>query len=185
MTCHLRTIRLDPSDTLVFSRAAEPGEWAVTGSFLFFGRDPATFEGKERVAFRSGFVGVQSLGFSTLVVVQPITPQEKAAAIEALAKRLVADLGAPDLATARLAAEDEFAFAASLADHPENTLIALHRLHENGEVREQFRTIAARERNKGADALHAKSRAFTFHEIVDEDAIDERVDLVGLIGTKP
>ena len=26
----LRTIRLDPSDTFVFERAAEPGEWAVT-----------------------------------------------------------------------------------------------------------------------------------------------------------
>ena len=27
----LRTIRLDPSDTFVFERAAEPGEWAVSG----------------------------------------------------------------------------------------------------------------------------------------------------------
>ncbi|MEY3552369.1 MAG: hypothetical protein RL735_717, partial [Pseudomonadota bacterium] len=27
-----RTLRLDPSDTFVFARAAEPGEWAVSGS---------------------------------------------------------------------------------------------------------------------------------------------------------
>ena len=30
----LRTIRLDPSDTFVFERAAEPGEWAVSGAFM-------------------------------------------------------------------------------------------------------------------------------------------------------
>ena len=32
-----RTIRLDPSDTFVFERAAEPGEWAVSAAFVFFG----------------------------------------------------------------------------------------------------------------------------------------------------
>jgi hypothetical protein len=30
-----RTIRLDPSDTFVFERAADPGEWAVSGAFVF------------------------------------------------------------------------------------------------------------------------------------------------------
>ena len=37
----LRTIRLDPSDTFVFDRAAEPGEWAVSGAFMFGHTDPA------------------------------------------------------------------------------------------------------------------------------------------------
>jgi ADP-ribose pyrophosphatase YjhB (NUDIX family) len=37
----LRTIRLDPSDTLLFKRAAEPGEWAVSGAFAFAHADPA------------------------------------------------------------------------------------------------------------------------------------------------
>ena len=36
----LRTIRLDPSDTFVFERAAEPGEWAVSGAFAFWHSDP-------------------------------------------------------------------------------------------------------------------------------------------------
>ena len=36
----LRTIRLDPSDTFVFERAAEPGEWAVSGAFMFADADP-------------------------------------------------------------------------------------------------------------------------------------------------
>ena len=31
----LRTIRADASDTFVFERAAEPGEWAVSGAFAF------------------------------------------------------------------------------------------------------------------------------------------------------
>jgi hypothetical protein len=62
-----RTIRLDPSDTFVFESAAEPGEWAVTGAFMFADDDPGTLEGKARAAFRAGFLGVQSLGWSTLV----------------------------------------------------------------------------------------------------------------------
>ncbi|MES1154798.1 MAG: DUF6505 family protein, partial [Pseudorhodoplanes sp.] len=43
----LRTIRLDPSDTFVFERAAEPGEWAVSGAFVFSDIDPAALQGKE------------------------------------------------------------------------------------------------------------------------------------------
>jgi hypothetical protein len=31
----LRTIRFDASDDHVFDRAAEPGEWAVSGAFEF------------------------------------------------------------------------------------------------------------------------------------------------------
>ena len=34
----LRTIRLDPSDTFVFANAAEPSEWAVSGTFVFADR---------------------------------------------------------------------------------------------------------------------------------------------------
>jgi Family of unknown function (DUF6505) len=63
----LRTIRLDTSDTFVFDISAEPGEWAVSGTFAFWSRDPAKLEGKTRTAFRSGFLGVSSLGWSTLV----------------------------------------------------------------------------------------------------------------------
>ena len=65
----LRTIRLDPSDTFVFERAAEPGEWAVPGGFAFATMDVARLEGKKRAAFRSGFLGIDSLGWSTLLQV--------------------------------------------------------------------------------------------------------------------
>lgn len=177
----LRTIRLDASDTFVFPAAADPGEWAVTGSFLFWGRDVDALAGKERAAFRSGFVGIASLGFSTLVVTQPIRPEEHDAAIETLARHLVDRLGAPDLTTARAAAAEEITFAASLADHDEGTLVAMHRVFENGEIREQYRTLKARARTAGADSLRAQARAFTFHEVVEDDTPDEHADLIGLM----
>ncbi len=181
----LRTIRLDPSDTFVFPVAAEPGEWAVTGSFLFWGRDPESFAGKERAAFRAGFVGVDSFGFSTLAVVQPARAEEREGAVEALALRLMERLGAPDIATARAAAEEEIAFAASLAEHDEGTLVAMHRGIENGELREQFRTLAARARVPGLDDLHAHARAFSFHEVVgDDDEAQERVDLIDMMADR-
>ncbi|MDH3234077.1 MAG: DUF6505 family protein, partial [Alphaproteobacteria bacterium] len=41
-----RTIRLDASDAHVFERAAEPGEWAVTGTFVFAGDTPDQLSGK-------------------------------------------------------------------------------------------------------------------------------------------
>ena len=65
----LRTIRLDPSDTFVFERAAEPGEWAVSGAFMFAEADLGALEGKPRAAFRGGLLGVRSLGWSTLAQV--------------------------------------------------------------------------------------------------------------------
>ena len=179
-----RAIRLDPSDTFIFERAAEPGEWAVSGAFLFAGCDPEALNPKERHAFRSGFLGSGTLGFSTLVTVSFASPDERAQAAEALAGRFL-KLGAPDIAEARKAAEEELAFAASLCDHPEGTLIAVERRMENGEVRERFRTLKPRENVPGSDKLHAFSRAFTFHEVEGEEEPEERVDLVTLMDGKP
>ena len=179
-----RTIRLDPSDTFIFERAAEPGEWAVSGAFLFAGCEPEAMNAKERHAFRSGFLGVGSLGFSTLVTVGFVSLEERAQAVEMLAANFL-KLGAPDPVEARKAAEDEIAFAASLCDHPEGTLIAVERRVEDGEVRERFRTLKPRENVPGSDKLHSFSRAFTFHEIEGEDEPEERVDLVTLMDGKP
>jgi hypothetical protein len=170
----LRTIRLDPSDTFIFERAAEPGEWAVPGGFVFFNADPAVLEGKARVAFRSGFLGITSLGFSTLVQIVEASEVDHAAAGESLAAQLVARFGAPDLATARRAAAEEFAFATSLTDHPPDTLIAMHRVNDDGAIRETFRTLKAR---GGPKPL----RAFSFLEIEDEEPLPkDQLDLLAL-----
>ncbi len=85
----LRTIRLDPSDTFVFERAAEPGEWAVSGAFVFSDVDPSTLQGKERSAFRGGFLGVASLGWSTLVQIVEATDDDR----ETRHRRIVATPG--------------------------------------------------------------------------------------------
>ena len=173
----LRTIRLDQSDTFVFDPAAEPGEWAVSGAFAFWQRDPAGLQGKARSAFRSGFLGVQSLGWSTLVQIVAATEEDRAAVVNQLARQLVAQFGAPDEAAAGAAAEDEIAFVESLCSEPQDTLIAVHRSFENGQVHEQFRTLRPRAGAKPA-------RAFSFFDVEGEDEPDETVDLIGMAGKK-
>jgi hypothetical protein len=169
----LRTIRLDPSDTFVFERAAEPGELAVSGAFVFWDDDVAALTGKRRSAFRSGFLGVDSLGWSTLVQIVEAKDDDRASIVKKLAHRLVEHFGAPDVATASKAAEEEVSFAESLCDHPADTLVAVHRTLENGEIREAFRTLRPR---GGPKPL----RAFSFLEVEDGEAPAEEVDLVGL-----
>jgi hypothetical protein len=178
-----RTIRLDPSDTFVFERAAEPGEWAVSGAFMFGDQDPAALGQKRRVALRSGFLGIDSLGWSTLAVVTEATEADREAMVERLAGQLLEKFGAPDFQAARLAADEEVAFAASLCDHPPQTLLAVQRSVENGEICERFRTLKPREAAPGADWLHAHARAFTFHQIEGDTGPAEEVDLLGLIKT--
>ena len=84
-----RTIRLDPSDRFVFERAAEPGEWAVSGLFAFWNQDPDRLGQKQRVALRSGFLGIDSLGWSTLAIVTEATEAERQAMVERLAGQLL------------------------------------------------------------------------------------------------
>jgi Family of unknown function (DUF6505) len=168
----IRTIRLDPSDTFVFERAAEPGEWAVSGAFVFWNTDAAKLEGKARSAFRGAFLGIESLGWSTLVQIVEASEADRAAATERLAQQLVEKFGAPDIAAARAAAAEEIGFAASLCNHPADTLIAVHRSCEDGEVREAFRTLHPRGDRK-------PMRAFSFLEVEGEEEVDE-VDLVAL-----
>jgi hypothetical protein len=170
----LRTIRLDPSDTFVFERAAEPGEWAVSGAFVFWNSDPAALVGKARSAFRGGFLGLSSLGWSTLVQIVEASDDDRLAAVDALAKHLVADFGAPTIADAVAAAEEEVAFAESLCSQPQDTLVAVHRSFADGEVRETFRTLRPRAGQK-------PGRAFSFLEVEGEDEQPiEAVDLVGM-----
>jgi len=170
----LRTIRLDTSDTFVFEQAAEPGEWAVSGAFIFWNSDPATLEGKTRSAFRGGFLGVSSFGWSTLVQIVEANEADRAQLVDRLAQRLIANFGAPTIEDARAAAEEEVTFAESLCSQPQDTLVAVHRLFDNGEVRETFRTLRPRAGQKPA-------RAFSFVEVEGEDEQPgEAVDLVDL-----
>jgi hypothetical protein len=174
----LRTIRLDPSDTFVFERPAEPGEWAVSGAFEYWDRDLSALAGKERAAFRSGFLGIASMGRSTLLQIVEAKDSDRAEVVETLARQLVAHFGAPNVDTARAAAEEEVSFAESLCEYPPDTLIAVHRTVEDGAIREAFRSLQAAE--KGPKPL----RAFSFLEVQGEEEPEERVDLAAMIEGK-
>ena len=168
----LRTIRLDASDTFVFEKAAEPGEWAVSGAFAFWNRDAASLEGKARSAFRSGFLGISTLGWSTLVQIVGASEDERRALVDTLARQLVANFGAPSINDAVAAAEEEASFVESLCAQPQDTLVAVHRTFEDGAVRESFRTLRPRNGTKPA-------RAFSFLEVEgEEEQPGEQVDLI-------
>jgi len=169
----LRTIQLDVSDTFVFAKAAEPGEWAVPGGFAFWNSDPATLEGKMRTAFRSGFLGLSTLGWSTLVQIVEASESDRRVAIQTLARQLLSKFGAPTIEAATAAAEEEIAFSASLCTQANDTLIALHRTFENGAVRESFRTLRPRSGSRPA-------RAFSFIEVDGEDENLEKIDLIAM-----
>lgn len=182
----LRTIRLDASDTFVFPRAADPGEWAIPGTFLFWDQDLAVIAGREKQAFRAGFLGLSSFGWSTLAVVSEVTDDERASAIESLARYLVAEAGAPTLDMARAAATDEITYAEELAQHPVQTLVALHRkVADDGDISEQFRTFRAADAKK-ATAMPCSAGAFA---VVDDDSapdngageLGDTIDLAGLV----
>lgn len=180
MTHLPRTIRLDPSDTVIFTTAAEPGDWAVPGTFLFAGVPLLGMGRKEQVAFRSGFLGIGSWGFSTLAIVVEARPDERAAAVADLARAFVERLGAPDLATALPAAEEEMELAEDLCrGQMVGTLIALHRTEDGGTIRERYRTLKPRAQTAfGAPHLSGHDRAFEFFETDEEGSFD----LVGLAG---
>jgi hypothetical protein len=169
----LRTIRLDISDTFVFETAAEPGEWAVSGSFMFVQHDVAKLQGKARTAFRAGFLGVQSFGRSSLAQVVEATVQDRCHLVELLASQLVARCGAPDLITAMPAAEEEVAFIESLCEHPDGLLIAVSRSFDESGIREAFRTLRPRD---GVD----HHRPFQFVEVTGDDSPYEHLDLAAL-----
>jgi hypothetical protein len=170
-----RAIRLDPSDTFVFDRAAEPGEWVVSGAFMFHDSDIANLAAKNKVAFRSGWLGIASFGWSTLAIVTEIRPEEHDEALDALARRIHEAFSAPSLEAARGAAKEELAFAASLCEHPAQTLLAVQRSFEDGEIRERFRTISPR-----PDFTQGGFKVLAFEVEDDPEAPLEEIDLADL-----
>jgi hypothetical protein len=136
-----RVIRLDTSDRQVFAQAAEPGEWAVTGSFAFLDQDPSGLDPKERLAFASGWFGTESGGRATLVEVAEITEAQFFQVVERLAQHFVAHYGAPSLVDALPAARAEADDAAALADHKLHSLLALERALGDQGLVERIRVV--------------------------------------------
>lgn len=136
-----RTIRLDGSDPRVFTHAAEAGEWAVTGTFAFVDATPNEMDNKTQLAFKSGWLGLGSFGFSTFVQITVVPEGEDEAAARALAAHLFEVYGAPDMLMAMTAAKSEIAYAASLCDQPAGTLLAIEREMTEDGITEKIRVI--------------------------------------------
>ena len=143
MTRLARTIRFDQSDESVFHHAAAPGEWAISGAFVFLDRHRDEMDGKTRQAFNNGFLGLSSFGFSTFVCVAGISKSVLSETEMALAKYLYEQHGAPDLTTALEAARDEIAYASELCQGvPENTIFAVKReFTTDGRIKESFHKV--------------------------------------------
>ena len=122
-----RVVRLDESDLEVFERTATPGEWAVPGAFVFLDASPETLSGKGLYAFKHGFLGTVSFGWSTLVEIAEISDDDYQQVIDRLAAYLIAEHGAPNIAAALPAATEEVQYAASICEHRLATLLAIDR----------------------------------------------------------
>ena len=138
-----RTIRFDPSDLNVFPRAADEGEWALVGTFCFAALKEADINGKVKQAFSNGFLGLQSMGFSTLVSVVTL----KAGDLEKIETRLceifLTEFGAPDKTAAMSAATQEITFMTELCgEHKTGTLLAVQRSLGDDGIRESFRSLS-------------------------------------------
>ncbi len=145
MPCFGRTILFDGSDDRVFPCGAGANEWAVSGAVVFAGLAASQIAGKQKQAFANGFLSTESLGWSTFVTVAEASDADIREATARLAEAFLSQFGAPDAVAAQSAAQSEVADMLCLcADVPVNTLFAVSRdLHEDGEIRETVRTVAA------------------------------------------
>ncbi len=132
---------MDASDRQVYRHAATPGEWAIPGSFALWDADPDTADGKIRQAFHHGFLGTESFGYTTLVVIAEIDDTELKQARERIVEHLCARYGAPSPEAALPVAEEEIRFAQSLTEHPLGTIISVERAFGADGVEEQFRVV--------------------------------------------
>lgn len=146
-----RTIRMDPSDGRVFHNAADPGEWAVTGTFSFVDASFEDMDNKDQLSFTSGWMGTGSFGYSTFVQVSVAPDSEVEAATRGLALHLFNEYGAPDMLAAMEAAKGEIMHAESLCDHPAGTLLAIRRDLTDEGISEQIR-IVPRDDEEGGHA---------------------------------
>lgn len=122
-----RMLRATTADARRYAPPAEVDEWAVTGTFRFEHRDPASLMGPERQAFKASWLGLESFRPGSLVAVATTTLD----VLDLLARRLAAHLldswQAPDATVAVDVARAEIEFALSLSQHPVGTILALER----------------------------------------------------------
>ena len=145
-----RTIRMDASDVNIFEQAAEPGEWSVTGTFMFVDEMPDTMPRKRKLAFASGWLSVESFGWSSLVQVSHVDQDDYETSIRAVAGHLFKDFGAPDMMAALEAAGEVVEEAIALCDGQDaGTILAVQRDADLKGIAERVRVV-----NK-TESMHA------------------------------
>ena len=151
-----RVIRLDQSDLEVFELPADPGEWAIPGTFAYSNWTEDDLTGKARQAFTHGWLGLTSFGRASVVAVTTITEAEREALTDLLAFHFTESWGAPSAEAARpVAAEEITQMIALCEDHPENTLIVVERALSDAGVRDKFRLVPPQSASLEAFAVHA------------------------------
>ncbi len=154
-----RAIHLDESDSLVFHRAAQSGEWVISGGFEFSNWDQGDLSGKARQAFANGWLGLESFGRVTFGAVTRIEPGEFEVLNKRLAQHFVDIYGAPDLETARKVALEELSQMADLcAAHDANTLLSVARELTGEGIRETYRIIPTEDARIEQIAVHGTSQ---------------------------
>jgi len=136
-----KTMRLDISDTKIFSNPSKSGEWAITGTFSYVDVDYKSLSSKEKIQYKSGWLGLGSFGRSTLVYVTEINEIEHQQIIRQLAEYIFSQFGAPDMLEALKAAHHEVNDMATLCNHPTGTLLAIGRSVDGMKITEQVRKV--------------------------------------------
>lgn len=150
-----RVIRLDESDLEVFREAADPGEWAIPGTFAFSNWTEAELQGKAAQEFAHGWLGLTSFGRASVVAVSPITVAERTSLIDMLAFHFAEAWGAPSPEAARPVAEEEIAHMVELCgEHADNTLIVVERSLSAAGVNDRFRLIPPQSASLDVFAVH-------------------------------
>ena len=152
-----RTLRFDDSDEQVFELAAQPDEWAISGTFEFSDWTAEMLTGKPRQAFANGWLGLESFGRATFIATAKIEEAEYAALIDRLAAHFVDVYGAPDPDAARPVAEDELRFMRELCeDHAPNTILFVAREMVEAGVSESFQAIKPKDATLDMVAIHGE-----------------------------
>lgn len=150
-----RIIRLDGSDVEIFDTAAEPGEWAIPGTFAFSNWTEDDLSGQNKQAFTHGWLGLTSFARGTVVAVTTLTETERDQLIESLAFHFTESWGAPNMDAARPVAAEEITQMITLCeDHPENTLIIVERSLTDAGVRDKFRLVPPQGASLETFAVH-------------------------------
>lgn len=149
----LRTVRLDDSDLEVYERPAEPGEWAVPGSFEFLTDPPDSLQGKRLQAFKNGFLGTKTFGWSTLVEIADIDEDEYQQVIDRLAQHFIAEHGAPHIVAALPVAGEEADYATTICEYDLHTLLSIERDFGADGIVESLKVVRPKALDHGAVKL--------------------------------